>query len=178
MGKGDRLASVRLPIVAKLRKFAGAAAGQGAFFAAVHSRASQRIPLAATLLASWLPSVTDKAGVPLLTAEDIEATLSSRTAKGEVLERSTVDLAIGRSVRVRRQTVTDLRDKNGKVVEGASVDYFVPLPQMDRTLMLVFSTPILPVADLYASLFDTIAATVTVVEAVDEDQTDDRVRVS
>lgn len=177
LGNDDATAHIRIPLIAKLRKYVRQAAEQRAFFAALQGRTVKGLPVAATFLASWLPKVTDEAGTPLLTVEEMQAALSPTTDAGEVLERSTVELPVGHAFRVRRRSTSDLqdRDRDGKgsgsgSAKAESLDFFVPMPQSERTLTMVFSTPILPLADMYVTLFDTMAATVTVApQPPDED---------
>lgn len=173
MGKDDRLAHVRLPIVAQLRKYAREAAEKGAFLIAMHGRMVRDVPLSSTVVASWLPLLVDRDGQPLPDADSILSALAPGTEKGEVLEQSVIDLPVGRATRVRRRTKPDIQDMKGEEIYGESFDYFVPIAEVDRTLVLICSTPILPLADAYAVLFDTLAGTIALLQDPDEDQSDD-----
>lgn len=162
VGKSDRVAHIRRQTIVQLRKYAADAAERGAFFAAMHSRVADGLPMSATVMVSLLPQSTDAAGNVLPDAAAMAATLASsseRSGKGEVTEHSVVDLQVGQAARVRRRTVIDgIQDEAGQSAHGVSVDFFIPLLQAERTLALVFSTPILPLADAYAELFDLMAA--------------------
>lgn len=162
VGKSDRVAHIRRQTIVQLRRYAADAAERGAFFAAMHSRVAGGLPMSATVMVSLLPQSTDAAGNVLPDAAAMASVLTSggeRSGESEVVEHSVVDLQVGQAARVRRRTVIDgVQDEEGRVAHGMSVDFFVPLPQAERTLALVFSTPILPLADAYAELFDLMAA--------------------
>lgn len=165
LGKVDQLANIRRQTIVKLRRYAAEAARRGAFFAALHGRLADGLPMSATAMASLLPPSRDSEGALLPDAEAMAATLARGSERSEVLEHSVVDLQLGQAARVRRRTATDQPSRDGGTIYGAAVDYFVPLPAADKTLALVFATPVLPLADAYTQLFDMMAATATWVDA-------------
>ncbi|MFE7069848.1 hypothetical protein ACFU96_07150 [Streptomyces sp. NPDC057620] len=104
------------------------------------------IPLSASLLISRLQRRFD--------ALD---TVSALSDKGET---SQVRLpAAGRAVRRRRTERTREARRLGSEFEDTVVEYFVPVPDRDEVLMLTFSTPLEPIADAMAELFDAVAST-------------------
>ncbi|MER5396707.1 hypothetical protein [Streptomyces sp. NPDC002599] len=104
------------------------------------------IPLSASLLISRLHQRFDSL--------DAVAALAGQ---GEV---APVTLpAAGRAARRRRTERTRESGKLGSQFDDTIVEYFVPAPQDDETLMLTFSTPMEPIADAMVELFDAIAGT-------------------
>ncbi|MFE1285537.1 hypothetical protein [Streptomyces sp. NPDC058751] len=67
--------------------------------------------------------------------------------------------AVGRAARRRRTERTRESRKLGSEFDDTIVEYFVPAPRNDETLMLTFSTPMEPIADAMVELFDAIAGT-------------------
>lgn len=161
VGKQDKLAPLRRQTVVQLRKSAAETVNAGGFFAAMHSRIADGRPMSASVTVSLLPLTKDADGNVLSDAEEIAATLAAGAGskKGIVLEHSVTDLPIGRAARLRRRTSSGIHGTDGREVESESVQFYVPFPDFSRTLALVFSTPILPLADAYAELFDTMATT-------------------
>ncbi|MEV0218463.1 hypothetical protein [Streptomyces sp. NPDC050704] len=104
------------------------------------------IPLSASLLISRLHQRFDSL--------DAVAALAG---KGET---APVRLpAAGRAVRRRRTERTREAKRLGSEFEDTIVEYFVPVPDRDEVLMLTFSTPLEPIADAMAELFDAVAGT-------------------
>ncbi|MFJ2832677.1 hypothetical protein ACIPC1_34865 [Streptomyces sp. NPDC087263] len=104
------------------------------------------IPLSASLLISRLHQRFDSL--------DAVAALAG---KGEV---APVRLpAAGRAARRRRSERTREARRMGTEFEDTIVEYFVPVPDRDEVLMLTFSTPLEPIADAMAELFDAVAGT-------------------
>ncbi|MET9405627.1 hypothetical protein ABZX90_07570 [Streptomyces sp. NPDC002935] len=104
------------------------------------------IPLSASLLVSRLHQRFDSL--------DAVAALAG---KGEV---APVRLpAAGQAARRRRTERTRESRKLGSEFDDTIVEYFVPTPGGDESLMLTFSTPMEPIADAMVELFDAIAGT-------------------
>ncbi|MGH9137633.1 MAG: hypothetical protein ACRD0G_11385 [Acidimicrobiales bacterium] len=158
VGRADNIAHLRRQTIVQFRKAAAQAQERGAFFAALHSGSAQGIPMSASVLAFLVPAATGPDGELLGDVDEVAAAISEPGA-GEVLERSTVDLAVGRAVRVRKLVRSGLRGTDGREPRSDSVQFFVPLPEADHLLVLTFATPILPLGDAYAELFDAMAAT-------------------
>jgi hypothetical protein len=66
---------------------------------------------------------------------------------------------------LRRRVGTGIHDQEGREAPAENVQFFVPLPEVDTLLALVFSTPILPLADAYAEVFDAMAMSASWVAA-------------
>lgn len=158
IGKEDRHAYLRRQYILQLRKAAADAAARGAFFAAVHNSSAKGVPLSASAMAAMVPALTDAGGNVLHDAEAVAAALATGGdgSEGRVLEHSVVDLQVGPAARIRRRAGTGIRVQSREVL-GEAVQYYVPLPEADKTLALVFSTPILSLADAYTELFDVLA---------------------
>ncbi|MFE9973437.1 hypothetical protein ACFYRD_22455 [Streptomyces hirsutus] len=78
-------------------------------------------------------------------------------------EVSVEELAAGTAVRVRRtmrQTEGEREGEDGGHV-SVSVEYHMPVPGTTEYLLLTFSTPLEPIADAMAGLFDAIASSLT-----------------
>ncbi|WP_042176823.1 hypothetical protein [Streptomyces sp. NBRC 110035] len=78
----------------------------------------------------------------------------------EATEVGIEELAAGTAVRVRRTTRRPGEEKDGGHV-SVSVEYHVPVPGTTEFLLLTFSTPLEPIADAMAGLFDAIASSLT-----------------
>ncbi|MFJ3139075.1 hypothetical protein ACIRG8_23500 [Streptomyces sp. NPDC102359] len=74
---------------------------------------------------------------------------------------SVEDLAAGTVVRVRSATRPTERERQDGHRASVSVEYHVPVPGTAQYLLLTFSTPLEPVADAMAGLFDAIASSLT-----------------
>ncbi|MFI1755642.1 hypothetical protein [Streptomyces sp. NPDC020571] len=98
-------------------------------------------------------------------AEDAEATADgSGNAGTPVPEIAVEELTAGTAVRVRR--LTRQPGENGPDAPHAahasvSVEYHFPVPGTTAYLLLTFSTPLEPIADAMAGLFDAIAGSLT-----------------
>ncbi|MDX3320091.1 hypothetical protein PV415_24605 [Streptomyces sp. ME03-5684b] len=98
-------------------------------------------------------------------AEDAEATeTGSGNAGTPVPEIAVEELTAGTAVRVRR--LTRQPGENGPDAPHAahasvSVEYHLPVPGTTAYLLLTFSTPLEPIADAMAGLFDAIAGSLT-----------------
>lgn len=98
-------------------------------------------------------------------AEDAEATeAGSGNAGTPVPEIAVEELTAGTAVRVRR--LTRQPGENGPDAPHAahasvSVEYHLPVPGTTAYLLLTFSTPLEPIADAMAGLFDAIAGSLT-----------------
>lgn len=158
LGKDDRLATLRRQKIVRLRKAAAEASANGAFFAALHGRILGEAALAASVVVSMMPPLRNTDGEPLVDPEMMAATLAQQTDDGAVLETSVVELVVGRAARLRRRGGSGFHGEDGREVEGEAVHFYVPLSEANRTLVLVFSTPLLRLADAYAELFDLMAA--------------------
>lgn len=76
-------------------------------------------------------------------------------------EVSVAELPSGPAVRVRARTVPAPEDPSGNTLPVTSVDYHLPVPGSETYLLLSFSTPLDPVADPMADLFDAVAHSLT-----------------
>ncbi|MEU5622949.1 hypothetical protein [Streptomyces tendae] len=98
-------------------------------------------------------------------AEDAEATEDGNGNAGTpVPEIAVEELTAGTAVRVRR--LTRQPGDNGPDAPQAahasvSVEYHLPVPGTTAYLLLTFSTPLEPIADAMAGLFDAIAGSLT-----------------
>ncbi|MEV6792666.1 hypothetical protein AB0M87_11805 [Streptomyces sp. NPDC051320] len=72
-------------------------------------------------------------------------------------EVSIEDLSSGPAVRVRKQTEQPGDDADGRTHYSTSVEYHLPVPHTTAFLLLTFSTPLEPLADAMAGLFDAVA---------------------
>lgn len=156
-GTDDRYATNRRMKIIKLRKAATEAVQNGGFFGALQGRLVGDVALAASLIASKLPTLKGPDGNPLNEAGAIAASLATRTAEREVSESSTVELMVGPAARLRMRVRSAVEAEGKRPVPAEALHFYVPLPEADRTLSIVFSTPLLPLADAYMELFDLIA---------------------
>ncbi|MEV6313630.1 hypothetical protein [Streptomyces sp. NPDC051776] len=105
------------------------------------------VPLSASLLVSVVAE--------RFRAIDTVAALA-REGLGEV---EPVKLPAGPAARRRRTERSKESRRMGTEFADTVVEYFVPVPDRDETLMLTFSTPLEPIADAMAELFDAVAGT-------------------
>ncbi|GGJ52294.1 hypothetical protein [Streptomyces brasiliensis] len=80
----------------------------------------------------------------------------STDAEGEATV-SIEELPSGSAVRVRRLTRQPDEEATGHAHNSVSVEYHLPVPGSAAFLLLTFSTPLEPIADAMAGLFDAIA---------------------
>ncbi|HEY5834536.1 hypothetical protein [Streptomyces sp.] len=114
-------------------------------------QAAGPLTVPAALLITLVPSQRPGATAP----EDLAAYLSEHGPVGQ--EISVEELPTGRAVRVRTRSVPAPDDPSGNTLPVTSVDYRLPVPGTEAYLLLSFSTPLDPVADAMADLFDAVA---------------------
>lgn len=138
-----------------LQQAAAEARSQGAVLAAVYSRSFDGHPVSASVIAAVTTTAfsDDTADyLRLLVAHLAAAPYADET----VTEAAVVPIATGEAVRCRKRVVVRA---SGRRVTTDVVQYFVPCPGTASTVVLTFSTPVLPLADAFATLFDAIAET-------------------
>ncbi|WBB58621.1 hypothetical protein O7599_23715 [Streptomyces sp. WMMC500] len=92
----------------------------------------------------------------------LEALAKAIADDGPVDQDVTIEeLPAGRAVRVRTRTVPPADDPSGNPLPVTSVDYHLPVPGTNAFLLLAFSSPLDPIADDMAALFDAVAASLT-----------------
>jgi hypothetical protein len=97
---------------------------------------------------------------PAVELTDRAATLAGGAEPGELADRTeVVQLAAGPAVRLRRGGDSELGGSTGETAHTAETQYFVPIPDTDRMLVLTFATPNLPFREQFDELFDRIAET-------------------
>ncbi|MGW0736224.1 hypothetical protein [Streptomyces sp. NPDC002851] len=91
--------------------------------------------------------------------ETLARTLSD---DGPIGQQITIEeLQAGPAVRVRTRTMPPEDDPSASPLPVTAVDYHIPVPGSSAYLLLAFSTPLDPIADAMAELFDVIAASLT-----------------
>lgn len=158
-GKDDKNATLRRQKIVRLRRAAADATQNGGFFGAFHGRFIDDVPLAASVVVSMMPQLRGPDHEVLPNPEMIAAALAKGTDKNDVLEHSVVELIVGQAARIRLRGGSGVHGEDGREVVGESVHFYVPLSEVDKTLVFVFSTPLLPLADAYVELFDLMAVT-------------------
>jgi hypothetical protein len=157
-GTGEELASVRHRLLVSYREMAESATEQGAFFCALLQDTIDGMPVSASLLAFVRASPVDGNGESFESLEAMATVLGAPSEGEERLSCEVVDLPVGGAVRSRALVPTGARASDGEEIRSDCVRYFVPL-EGDRLLVLVFSTPLLPLGDALAELFAGIAHT-------------------
>ncbi|MCX4548884.1 hypothetical protein [Streptomyces sp. NBC_01500] len=97
---------------------------------------------------------------PLKHAEPLplDALARSLAESGPVGQEVSIgELASGPAVRVRKQVEQPGDGSDAVVRLSTSVEYHMPVPQTAAFLLLTFSTPLEPLADAMAGLFDAVA---------------------
>lgn len=159
IGGADQLALYRRWAVAAYRRMVADAAEAGAFFAATYAEEVAGHPLAASLLMFWGTLPAGPGGTQI-SVDQMVVDLSDPALGEEAVDPPrVVELPTGTAVRSRCRVEAEVPDSGGE----ASVDvtrFFVPVPEDDRLLVMAFSTPILPVSDALADLFDRVAQAV------------------
>ncbi|MFI9105894.1 hypothetical protein ACIGXA_35855 [Streptomyces fildesensis] len=107
----------------------------------------------ASLLVTLVPRESLGSGVPV---DDLAGFLAERGGP-DGYQVTVEDLPAGSSVRTRARTVPAADDPSGSALPVTSVDYHVPVPGSEAYLLLSFSTPLDPIADAMADLFDAVA---------------------
>lgn len=157
-GTDDRYATNRRMKIIKLRKAVTEAVQNGGFFGAIQGRLLGEAALAASFMASKHPTLKGPEGNPLTDAAAIGTSLAARRSQErEVSESSTVELMLGPAARLRMRAKSGIEAEGNRPVPAEALHFYVPLPEADRTVVMVFSTPLLPLADAYIELFDLIA---------------------
>lgn len=179
VGVSDELAGARYQAAAELERAAEAAVEAGVFFAAMYEELFEEVPVSASLTVSVTPTGVstgqpvdfhlpgqegqagegrqqDRSQVAQLMAERLEQDPTDHD------ELSVTEIPLGPAVRCRSRARADLFGSDGQELRPATVQYFVPLAASDHMLVMSFSTPILPLADRFAGLFDAMARTARV----------------
>lgn len=156
-GDAPEQAEVRAQMARLLRRASTDAARQGAVFASLLSDVVEGRPVAASLLVSLKADSADAASGDLKAlAERLRRPTGSNQGPAEV---GVVELPAASAVRVRRRTATEPEGAGGERAEVETVQYFVPVPGVPSLLVLSFSTPNLPLAEVFVELFDAMAQT-------------------
>lgn len=160
--KGDhpRQVELRRQLTDLLDRSRSEAAANGAVFCSVYAGSLEASAMSASLLASvgsLGPFGRDGSALDL---RRLRAALVAAAGRPTTITGSeVVDLVAGPAVRLRKRTVATVLERS---VECDVVQYVIPAPTVAlgarRALTLTFSTPTLVVADTFAGLFDTIAA--------------------
>ncbi|MEU3460228.1 hypothetical protein ABZ721_09745 [Streptomyces sp. NPDC006733] len=116
-------------------------------------QAAGGLTVPASLLVTLVPQESLGSGVPV---DELAGFLAERGGPAEY-EVTVEDLPAGTSVRTRARTVPPADDPSGSALPVTSVDYHVPVPGSEAYLLLSFSTPLDPIADAMADLFDAVA---------------------
>ncbi|MGC9409573.1 hypothetical protein [Streptomyces sp. DZ1-3] len=119
-----------------------------------------------TVPASLLVTLAPLRHAEPLSPQDLARALAAEAEPGEAPEVSVEELAAGAAVRVRRRTEQpsaddDMSAETPSAPVSVSVEYHVPVPGTAAFLLLTFSTPLEPIADAMAGLFDAIAGSLT-----------------
>ncbi|MDT3724307.1 hypothetical protein ROS62_05155 [Streptomyces sp. DSM 41972] len=115
-----------------------------------------------TIPASLLVSLAPLRGPEPLSPHDLAAAFAKGAEPDEDDTKVSVEeLAAGTAVRVRSATRPTERERQEGQRASVSVEYHVPVPGSAQYLLLTFSTPLEPVADAMAGLFDAIASSLT-----------------
>ncbi|MFG3319908.1 hypothetical protein ACGF3J_17890 [Streptomyces sp. NPDC048171] len=117
-----------------------------------------------TVPASLLVTLAPLRHAEPLPPEDLARALAAEAEPGETPEVSVEEVAAGAAVRVRRRTKQPSPDSGASAEHASvsvSVEYHVPVPGTAAFLLLTFSTPLEPIADAMAGLFDAIAGSLT-----------------
>lgn len=139
----DSVAQARAELDQRLRGLVEQAHEAGAVDVMVTVDPVRGIPVAASCVVTVIPGTGGAA------LEDVAARLGAGAD-----EHGVVEVAGTAAVRVRRRRpVPDAED-----VLATTVEYAVPVPGGADTLLLTWSTPMEPVADQLAALFDAITA--------------------
>jgi hypothetical protein len=107
------------------------------------------VPLALSLVVTLLPFPADRPSLEAL----------APGFDDDVAQATVVELPAGPALRRRRVATTDLPEFGTPQVDALLVDYVLPGPE-DTALLLTFSSPLVPVAEALAELFEAVAATV------------------
>jgi hypothetical protein len=107
------------------------------------------IPLALSLVVTLIPVPPD--------LPDVEALAPGFDDDG--VQATVVELPSGRALRRQRVQPMDAEDLGVRQLDTLLVDYLMPGPG-ETALLLTFSSPLVPVAEALAELFEAVAGTV------------------
>jgi hypothetical protein len=189
VGTSDELAGARYQAALELERAAEAAVDAGVFFAATYDELFEDVPVSASLTVSVTPTglstgSPDRSNLPpgdvsgdaprgqegqegqdqpegerdrsQLAQLMVERLEKDRTDHHELSVR---EIPLGPAVRCRSHARAELYGSDGRELRPATLQYLVPLASSDHMLVMSFSTPILPLADRFAELFDAMART-------------------
>jgi hypothetical protein len=136
----------------QLLKAARNAYGNGGMEMYISLQTAAGFPLSASLVVTLTPPHENDSAI--VSPQRLAESLSGNGAQVTL-----ASLPAGPAVRVRRRTEPGPGDANGYRSPVTSLDIHVPVPGSGAYLILSFSTPLDPLADAMAGLFDTIAGT-------------------
>jgi hypothetical protein len=150
----------RLPqLTSLLLAHAAASADAGAVYCATFSEVEDRVPLAAGLTIFLFDALTRDDGTAVTDPHELATVLADEVPESQRRdggrEVSVVELIPGPAVRVR--ALEEAADDRRREVSD-TVQYFVPVPGTEQTVVLSFSTPVVAAGDAFAELFDVIAS--------------------
>jgi hypothetical protein len=108
------------------------------------------VPIAASLVVSLLPAPIAGRSVLGRLAQEL------RTDGSEV---ALIDLPIGAALRRRRTERIEEASRMGATDDSVLVDFYLPAPRDACMVLLNFATPLLPLAQPMAELFEAVAST-------------------
>lgn len=119
------------------------------------------LTIPASLLVTLLPPLQDSLSI---------GEVAGRLSDGQA-DVSVVELPSGTAVRVRRATgqpdqpaPAGAPGSTDQVLPSVTVDYQVPVPGTDQSLLLTFSTPLVQIAEAMVELFDAVAGSLQWIE--------------
>jgi hypothetical protein len=149
-------AKLKLRIAAALQGAVRDAVNQGAVMASVWWQVFENKSVGASAMVAVRPMMRDA----LNRDGTIDITRAVRTVSGavnagdQILEAEELALPAGPAYRVRKVQEAGVLDKRH---ETAVIQYFVPVPNTLKLLLITFSTPSLELIDSFVALFDAMA---------------------
>jgi hypothetical protein len=136
----------------ELLKTARNAYGNGGIEMYVSLQTAAGLPLSASLIVTLTPLHADE-------AVNVPPQRLAQSLSGGGAQVTLAGLPAGPAVRVRRRTAPGRGSVPGYRPAVTNLDIHVPVPGSGAYLILSFSTPLDPLADAMAGLFDAIAGT-------------------
>ena len=167
LGTAERLEPLRRDAARTYRRMLDDAADRGAFFGATVAMQLEKQPVAASVMAFLLAAPAGADGAPTTDTEALLLPLTEPADGEELLEVGLVDLPVGASVRLRALVASGVQSQEGIEPSVDVVRYFTPRPASGHLVVSAFSTPTLHVADALGELFDVMARSITITDAVD-----------
>jgi hypothetical protein len=158
LGTDPRLANLRRDVLATLGRGSREANEAGAIRASMLIDTLDGVPVSASMVLTVVPALLGDDGTVLTSAETMADQLGTTLPGGsDGIAVDVVELPAGAAARARWHEEKPVRPSSIQRPGTDHVQYFLPVPTSDRTLVVAFSTPSVRLTDAFTELFAAIA---------------------